>query len=195
MVSLQLKRAYIQGLPSACDIVTFHLEWEEMQPCRIVISLGVLSWTAWSTMVPVTLHTSRSGLLAARHLPQPLELLRPTHEIEMLYADGTYSSRPLTDEANMGAIDAATDLPLLVKVLAKHESKPYVFVEQFEDQLLDISCSSRSPGNDSTVLSMRFTSNQTFTAAIEQWSEKKALMFITHHTSCNHDVGQREVYQ
>ena len=166
-----------------------------MQPCRLVVSLGVLSWTAWSTIVPVTLRSSRSERLAARYLSQPSKLLRPTHEIEMLYADGRYSSRLLADVADMEMIDATTDLPLLVKVFATHDSKPYVFVERFEDQLLDISCSSGSPGNDSTVLSMRFTSNQTFAAAIEQWSGKGALTFVTHHNSCNHDVGQREVYQ
>ena len=62
----------------------------------------------------------------------------------MLYADGRYYTRPPTDEIDMEAIDAATDLPLLVKVLAKRKSRPSVFAKQFKDQLFDVSCS-RSP--------------------------------------------------
>ncbi|KAI9780623.1 MAG: hypothetical protein M1816_002784 [Peltula sp. TS41687] len=142
-----------------------------------VLALALFSISTWAAIVPVNVRPSRSGL-AARDAPRPEELLRPTHEVELLYAD----------EAAMGP-------PMLVTVTAKHDERPYVLLERFEDMLSSITCSTGPGSNNSTVLSMTFRDEQTLAQAEQEWSTKEELTFVTHHDTCNHDVKQREVYQ
>lgn len=84
---------------------------------------------------------------------------------------------------------------MLITVTAKHDSRPYVPLERFEDMLSSITCSTGPPGNSSTVLSMTFTDKKLLALAEREWSKKDELSFVTHHDTCNHDHKQREVYR
>ena len=63
-----------------------------MRPRWESLTLGLLAITLCSAMFPVTLRPS-SSRFAKRIAPQPVELFAPTHDLEMLYAEGgTFST-------------------------------------------------------------------------------------------------------
>ncbi|KAI9882912.1 MAG: hypothetical protein M1823_005331 [Watsoniomyces obsoletus] len=147
-----------------------------MRWCWDILNLSLLVVHAWAAFVPINLHQHHSRL-HARDVPDPAELLRPTHDAELLYA-----------------ADELEGPPSLVTLSVKHDTYPYVVLERFEDLLSSITCAPDS-GNGSTTISMTFADRQHFVLAEEQWSGKAGLTFITHHHSCNEDVEQREVYR
>lgn len=90
-----------------------------------------------------------------------------------------------------------TDNPLdqqyVAIVTTQHRSRPYILVEEFEDTLSMIECSSND-SNGFTRLAIKFRERNIFAMAKDSWSRYEALTFITHHPSCNDDPEERAVY-
>lgn len=78
--------------------------------------------------------------------------------------------------------------------MARHDSRPYVLVEDFEEMLAEVKCSTKQPSSPTTQITMRFRDPAFVDMAREAWLQKDALIFITHHPSCNEDFEERAPY-
>ncbi|KAI9793365.1 MAG: hypothetical protein M1816_000257 [Peltula sp. TS41687] len=140
----------------------------------LVITWLLLSFTQ-AGLVPFTIRPAGTEL-ERRSLSQQADLLKPRHQVELPYAS-----------------DRTVEQQYVAIVATQHRSQPYVLVEEFEDLLSMIECSSKDV-NTSTRLSMKFRHREALAMAKGSWSEYKALTFITHHPSCNDDPEERAVY-
>ncbi|OCK95039.1 uncharacterized protein K441DRAFT_676949 [Cenococcum geophilum 1.58] len=115
---------------------------------------------------PIHLHTL-TGAVQARDLYKHGDLLEPSCEVELRYA-----------EEGDGPIRYS------ISVTATHEEREYVIVEKFEFMLSEVVC---THGHTESSSRLRFTFRDElfFQFAKRQWGQREELMFVTHHASCN----------
>ncbi|KAI9662777.1 MAG: hypothetical protein M1829_006121 [Trizodia sp. TS-e1964] len=92
----------------------------------------------------------------------------------------------------MPSVKISSSLPQYAKVSAKHDTRPYVVVEKFENMLSSIACS-KIADDSSATLHLSFKDTRLLKLAIKHWSPHNSLTFITHHHTCN-DQKDRAAY-
>ncbi|KAI9683310.1 MAG: hypothetical protein M1829_005380 [Trizodia sp. TS-e1964] len=127
-------------------------------------------------MVPVGVRAP-SMAIRTRELHRYPDLLKPRHEINLMYAEDSDASSPLQ----------------YINIAAKHDIQPYVLIEEFEKMLRRVKCTRAGNG---TLTSMRLTfkNARLLNMAQREWASHESLIFVSHHESCN-DEAERAAYR
>lgn len=81
----------------------------------------------------------------------------------------------------------------MATVVARHDSRPYVLVEDFDEMLEKVECS-LDRLTATTTVKLRFRDEAFVAMARKEWPRYEALTFITHHKTCNDEFKEREAY-